>query len=119
MGPGYFPMLLGGLMALLAVILAIGALSFRPVAPRDEVVDSFDLGALWSLVVVGAVFVAFALLLKPLGLALTCFVVLFLAGIGSRLLPPLEAFITAAILSASAVVLFVLLLDLQIRTWPW
>lgn len=119
MGPGYFPLILGGLLALLAAIVALGALSFTPLEGQAAADETFGLSALWPLTVVGGTFIAFALLLKPLGLALTCFSVLFLAGIGSRLLRPIEALITAAVLSAAAVILFVLLLDLQIRTWPW
>jgi hypothetical protein len=117
MGLGYFPLILGGILVLVGLIMGAGAVGFG--APTQKTHIAVDLRALWALTVVTLAIVAFAALLEPLGLALTCFLVLTLAGIGSRLLRPLEAIATAFVLSAVCVVLFVYLLDLQISAWPW
>lgn len=117
MGPGYFPLILGGALLVVGVVLAFGAVGFGTSADREAV--SLDLRALWALIVVAATFIGFALLLEPLGLALTCFVVLATAGFASRLLTIAEALVAAFLLAALCVVLFVYLLDLQISAWPW
>lgn len=117
MGPGYFPLILGCVLLLLGVILAFGAIGLGPSLDRNDV--SLDGRALWSLGVVAATFIGFALLLEPLGLALTSFIVLAVAGYASRLLTILEALVASLVLSTLCVILFVYLLDLQISAWPW
>ncbi|MCB5203781.1 tripartite tricarboxylate transporter TctB family protein [Neorhizobium sp. T786] len=117
MGPGYFPLLLGIVLLVTGIFIAAGAVSWR--VGTAKTTTSFDRRSLWALVVVAATFVGFAALLETCGLALTCFVVLSAAGMTSRLLRPLEAFLTAFVLSSISVILFVYVLDLQIRAWPW
>ncbi|PJR09886.1 tripartite tricarboxylate transporter TctB family protein [Sinorhizobium meliloti] len=117
MGPGYFPLLLGVVLLATGLFIAAGAVSWRGAA--EKVPISFDHGSFWALTVVAATFVAFAVLLETCGLALTCVAVLSAAGMASRLLRPVEAFLVAVVLSSISVILFVYLLDIQIRAWPW
>ena len=121
MGPGYFPLVLGVILVILSIITALSSLSFdsshkaKPLRLKDE----FNLQAVWAVVIVAGSFAGFAALLPVLGLALTCFLVLFLGAIGSGLLKPFAACVTAAVLSTASVVIFIILLGLQINIWPW
>ena len=117
MGPGYFPLLLGMVLLAMGLFIAAGAVSWTRAVRRLPI--TFDFRSFWAVVVVAATFVCFAILLEAFGLALTCFAVLSIAGVASGLLRPLEALVTALVLSSISVILFVYLLDLQISALPW
>lgn len=121
MGPGYFPLVLGLILMVLALVTAFGALGYSrgssPASLRGG--RLIDVRAIWAVVIVCGSFAGFAALLPVLGLSLTCFIVLFAASTGSGLLKPLEGLATALILSTASVVIFVVLLGLQIKIWPW
>lgn len=121
MGPGYFPLVLGVILVVLSLITAFFSLSYDRSyqAQPSRMKGGIDLRSLWAVVVVAGSFAGFAALLPALGLGLTCFIVLFVGAIGSGLLKPFPAFVTAAVLSTASVVIFIILLGLQIKTWPW
>ena len=62
--------------------------------------------------------IAFAVLLKPIGLVLTLVVTVLLASAGGRLLRPLPALLLAAALVVVNVGIFVLALGMPIALWP-
>jgi hypothetical protein len=117
MGPGYFPLILGILLLVMGLFIGLGSVSWAGASETKSA--NVDLRSLWAVAVVAAAFVGFALALETFGLALTCFSVLAIAGMTSHLLRPLEALLTAFVLCIISVILFVYLLDLQIRAWPW
>ncbi|MFD2249997.1 hypothetical protein FHS82_002768 [Pseudochelatococcus lubricantis] len=117
-GPGFFPVILAGLLVLTGCGIVVSAVDFKGgVSPAPPI--RLDAWHLWCLVVVAGGFVLFGLLLPVAGLFLTCLVSIAAVGAGSRLLTPVGALATAVVLAAIAVVLFRYLLDLQVQAWPW
>jgi hypothetical protein len=112
MGPGYFPFVLGALLALLgALVLLRGAagaggsrewpaLQFKPLA-----------AVLFSVVL-------FSQILVPLGLLLSTLLLVVLASTASHEFRWQEAMINAAVLVAIVLVVFVYFLEFQIPVWP-
>ena len=111
MGPGYFPRILGILLILLGAALAIRALRLKggPL-PRWK----------WrpTLIVIGCV-VLFGLIVTHAGLVLSTIVLIVLSSAASPEFRPKEAFISAVLLAALAVGVFVIGLKLQLQIWPW
>jgi len=116
--PGFFPLLLAGVLVLVGAGIVWSGIDTTGRAPRAEAVR-LDAWHLWCLCVVASGFILFGLLLPVAGLFLTCFVSISVVGAASRLLKPLGALLTAFVLAAVAVVLFRYLLDLQVPAWPW
>lgn len=110
MGPGYFPRLLGILLIALGSILATRALVIRgaPV-PRFH----------WrpTLIVLGSV-VAFGAIVQHAGVALSTVMLIVASSAASREFRPLEALLAGIVLSALAVGVFVVGLQLQLPVWP-
>ncbi len=111
MGPGFFPTLLGSILALLGLVLtarallwgnaeSIGGLAFRPL-----------------LLVLGAV-LAFALLVQPLGLVLATLVLIVTSCLGGRDFCLREVTVLSLILTALVVGVFVYILGLPFNMWP-
>lgn len=110
MGSGYFPTLLGGLLTLLGLIIAARALwasgeRVGPLALRPLV---FGLGAT----------VAFALMVRSLGLVLATFVLVVISSLGGWEFRLREVTILAFVLTGVAVALFVYSLGLPLSVWP-
>jgi len=78
MGPAYFPTVLGGLLAVLGVIIALRGLKTEE---HDSQVDKFHFKPL--LLILGAV-VAFGLLLRPAGLLVALAVLVIVSSLGSN-----------------------------------
>lgn len=110
MGPGFFPVMVGGLMALTGIAIAAKALVVGGgAAPRL---------ALRPFVVLLAAIVVFALTLETLGLVLST----VLLTLTSRLaISPVHwkgALLLSAALVLVAVLIFDLLLELPLTLWP-
>jgi hypothetical protein len=112
MGPGYFPTILGLLLGLLGLAIAIGGLS--PKASEDKV-DQFS----WStlLLVLGSV-VLFGVLLQPLGVVVSIFVLVVISSFASHEFHWKSAVINALVLIAMSYGVFVWALKLQFPLWP-
>jgi hypothetical protein len=112
MGPAYFPTVLGGLLALLGIVIAIKGLGHE--AP-DGAIERFHFGPL--LIVLGAV-ALFGLLLRPLGLVISLAVLVGLSAYAShefrvREVIPLGVFLIVLVLAV-----FIWGLGLVIPIWP-
>ena len=110
MGPGYFPLLLGGLLAALGGIL-IGrslVLSGEPV-PRFHVVP---------LAVIAAAVCLFGVMIEPLGLVLSLAVLTLLSACAGAQFRLLETAALAAALIVFSVGVFVYALGLPLNIWP-
>ena len=110
MGPGYFPLLLGGLLAALGGIL-IGrslVLSGEPV-PRFHVVP---------LAVIATAVCLFGVMIEPLGLVLSLAVLTLLSARAGAQFRLLETVALAAALIVFSVGVFVYALGLPLNIWP-
>jgi hypothetical protein len=111
MGPGYFPRILGILLILLG-----GALALRSLRLQGAPIPAWK----WrpTSIVLGSV-VLFGLIVTRLGLVLSTIVLIVLASAASHEFRPKEAVISAILLAALAVGVFVIGLKLQLPIWPW
>lgn len=113
MGPGFFPLVLGSILAVLGLLIALPAF-FRP--------GSGPLGIDFkALFFVTLALLLFAFLLRPLGVLLTSMVMVLV----STLPLPLSAVgwktraLTALGVAAVTWVVFILGLGMNLPTWPW
>jgi hypothetical protein len=111
MGPGYVPRGLAILIMIYGLVLAFRAL-FTGAVPFPGV----EIRPL--LLILGSV-ALFAVLLPVAGLALTSFALVLCAGYAAYDVRQRENAISALILAAFGVVLFVVALGLPIPVWPW
>jgi hypothetical protein len=110
MGPGYFPLLLGGVLALIGVILIA----------RSFAIDGERLGQLKivPLAIVALAVCLFALSIEKFGLVVALFLVTVISARASREFRLVEAGLLAAALAAFAVGVFVYGLRLPLPVWP-
>jgi putative tricarboxylic transport membrane protein len=111
MGPGYFPMLLGYVLAVIGAILVV----------RSFVIDGERMGKLRvvALSVVALAVCMFALSIETLGLVVALVAVTIVSALASwREFRLLEAGMLAAVLAAFAVGVFVYGLRLPLLVWP-
>jgi hypothetical protein len=111
MGPGYFPIILGGLLAILGLVIAARALFWVP----GEPIRGWAFRPL--LLVIGGV-LAFALLVQPLGLVLAILTLVVICSLGSWEFRIKELFILSIALAALAIALFVYGLGMPYKLWP-
>jgi len=78
MGPGYFPFWLGLVLALLGIVVLLGSLSKKA---EETKVEGFD----WRIVflVIGSV-VLYAVILRPLGVYISVFVLVVVSSLASH-----------------------------------
>ena len=113
MGPGYFPLVVGAIVAVLGLAVVIKGLI------NGEVIS---FGAIpWravTVIVVAVVFFGFAV--RRLGFVPTSAVAALLTTLASRRMRPLTAVAVAAGLTVAATLIFVVGLQLRIPLWgPW
>lgn len=112
MGPGFFPRMLGGLLAILGIVIMIGAV--RPGATREGI-ERFDLRALaW---ITGSILL-FAFLLNAAGLIIALVALLLVASLASHEFRWRGALVTIVVLTALAVAAFYYGLGLQFALLP-
>jgi len=112
MGPGYFPTVLGGIMAVLGLIIILGA--FARSNPETKV---GTIGFKEILLVVGAV-ATFAFLLAHVGMVLAIIAMTFVAASASHEFKVKETAINAIVISILAYLVFAKGLEVQMPTWP-
>lgn len=113
MGPGYFPFWISVIMAILGAIVALSALS--PKAEKTEV-DKFDWRSMF--LVLGSV-VLFGLLMRPLGLYVSLFLLVVISSFASHEFTWKVAIGNAIFLVIFAYVAFVKGLGLIFPLYPW
>lgn len=115
MGPGFFPALVGAVICLLGVGIILTSLGVPASPPTDQS------GTRYVLATIGAIItsvVAFALLLRPFGLVVSIFVMVFISRL-VRWGGWLELLVLAVVLTAIAYLIFVVGLDMTLRVVPW
>lgn len=110
MGPAYFPTVLGGLLAILGLVLLLRALALK-----GEQIAQFHFRPL-LLILVGCV--AFGYLLKPLGLLGALLVLVFISAYGGHEFKWKEVLILYAVLFVFSVLVFVKGLTLPFPICP-
>jgi hypothetical protein len=112
MGPGYFPTVLGGLMAVLGLIVAIGAFAkSNPITSLDKV-GWKELG-----MVLGAV-ALFAGALPQLGFIAALILLIFVAALASHEFKMKDTILSIVFLLILSYIVFVWGLELQFPVWP-
>lgn len=112
MGPGYFPTVLGGLLAVLGLVIAIRGLAREE---RGGKIEPFHFGTL--AVVLGAV-ALFALLLRPAGLVAALLVLIGVSAYASHEFRVREAIPLALVLVALVLAVFIWGLGMVVPVWP-
>jgi Tripartite tricarboxylate transporter TctB family len=110
MGPGYFPLLLGLVLACIGGLLVV-----RSLAIDGEPVDPLQVRPLASIVVGVALFGA---LLERLGLAVVLVAAVVVSALASRESRPVEVAGLTAALAVVSVAVFVYGLRLPLPLWP-
>ena len=110
MGPGYFPYMLGGALAIVGLVIAV-----RSLWVRGESIKPWVLRPL--LLVTGAV-IGFALLVRPLGLVLATLTLIITSSLGNTEFRIGEVAVLCLVLIGMAVVLFAWGLGIPFNIWP-
>jgi hypothetical protein len=110
MGPGFFPILLGGLLAFLGLILAIPALLIEG--------ERFPTLPLRPLVMVLLSIAIFGIALEYLGFAVAVVMLVLVGGLADPDLRPVESAGLALFLAIFSVGIFVGLLGMPLPLWP-
>jgi len=110
-GTGYFPKILITLLAAMSVALIV-----RGLLGRGERL-TFD--RLRPVIFVIGSFVVFGLLIRHAGFFLTCMASVITACLAEESYRPLSLLIVSLILSTGATVLFVWLIAIPVRVFPW
>ena len=121
MGPGYFPLMLGVLMAFLGV-----AITFNSLTVKSEGGDKIGKWAWKPLLFIILANLVFGVMLGGLprfgvpamGLILAIYALTFIASIAESGWKVKNTFILATVLAAGSYVAFVLVLKLQFPVWP-
>jgi hypothetical protein len=110
MGPAYFPVVLGGLLAVLGVIVL-----FDSIVEEGPKVAQFHFR---PLIFIAISSLAFAYLLKPLGLVLASIVLIFISAYGGHEFKWKEVAIMSVVLAIFSVLVFVKGLALPFPVCP-
>jgi hypothetical protein len=120
MGPGYFPLLLGGLLTLLGLMMVVRAVfqtdKLEPIGPWawKPLVAIIAANLLFGVALGGLP----RLNLPALGLVVGIYLLTFVACLGGDRFKLKEAALLATALAALSYLAFVLVLKLQLPVWP-
>ena len=110
MGPGYFPLLLGGVLALLGVVLIA-----RSIVLDGEPLPRFHI---LPLAVIAVAVCLFGVLIEPFGLVTALAVLTMLSAWAGPQFRWLEAAALTAVLIVFSIGVFVYALGLSLSVWP-
>jgi hypothetical protein len=122
MGPGYFPLLLGIVLALLGVAVLFKGLTSRTAEDGDKIGSfawkplGFIIGAnlLFGVLIGGLP----AIGLPPMGMVAAIFALTIVASLAGDEFKLKEVLVLSAVLSAGSYLAFIKLLALQFPVWP-
>jgi hypothetical protein len=112
MGPGYFPFILGGMLSILGAVIFLRSLVSKSI---DSAVGPIIFKP--GILVFGSI-AGFALLLKTAGLVTSIFAIILISSFASHESRFKESLISAIVLCAASMAIFVYGLNLQIPVWP-
>lgn len=112
MGPGYFPTVLGGILALLGLIIFGKAFEKHNAELKVDKVGWREL-----LLILGSV-ALFGLLLPSMGMVVSIFLLIAVAALASHEFSIRDTILTSIVLIAMSYLVFVKGLELQFPVWP-
>jgi hypothetical protein len=115
MGPGYFPVAVGAILALMGILIALGARSSAPAKPGKKAHPPEWRG--WLCIV--AANIAFIVLGRYGGLLPATFAVVFISALGDRQNTLKSAFVLALAMVVVCVIVFWWALQLQFPLFRW
>ncbi|MBI4633641.1 MAG: tripartite tricarboxylate transporter TctB family protein [Deltaproteobacteria bacterium] len=110
MGAGYFPILIGGILFLIGLVIVIKAFFGAR--------ESLSLPKWRPLLFIVISIILFGLMIKPLGLVVTAFIVVMTSGLAGERFHVREMILLATVLAVLSAVLFVSILGLPFPVWP-
>lgn len=121
MGPGYFPLYLGVLMAILGAAITFSSLVVESVG--GDKIGKWAWKPLFFVILANLVFGVLlaglpSLKIPPAGLIVAIFALVFIASMAESGWKVKNTFILATILAAGSYVAFVMALKLQFLVWP-
>lgn len=112
MGPGFFPLALGILLAFFGAITLL-----RSISPLDEQ-EEIERAPLKPLILILGAIMLFAMLMIPLGLVLASVVLILISTLASHEFSWRYALITMLVLIVMCYLIFIYGLGLPIPVWP-
>jgi hypothetical protein len=119
MGPGYFPVLLGLILAGIGVLIAIGALRGQPIDDEPRISAPFSLSGLRPALLISASVLVFAAAIESVGLALATFGVVAVSSLANRESRWPAVLASGILLSTVSVGIFAYGLRLPFRVTPF
>ena len=110
MGPAYFPMLLGGALSFIGLLVLIESFVVEGANPKSITYRPLIL-------VLGST-IAFGVLLRPAGLVVALFALVGISALGGHEFRWKEVLMLCVILTVFSVAVFVYGLQLQMPIWP-
>lgn len=112
MGPGYFPTVLGGLMAVLGIIVLLGAYS-----KSNQITHVTQFMFRPTVMLLGGV-ALFAGLLNTMGMVVSLIALILISAVASHEFRLKDTLMSIVVLAIMAWVVFVWGLELQFPVWP-
>ena len=121
MGPGYFPLVLGVLMAILGLVIAIKATVIN--TPDGDKIGSWAWKPLFFIIAANLIFGVMlgglpSIKIPAMGLILAIYALTFIASMAGDEFSFKAVFILATVLSIMSYLAFIVLLKLQFPVWP-
>jgi len=121
MGPGYFPLLLGILMALLGAVIIFNAMVFK--TEDGDKIGSWAWKPLFFVIAANLVFGVLlgglpSIHLPAMGMVVAIYVLTFVAALAGEEFKLKEVTILATVLAVMSYLGFIVLLQLQFQAWP-
>jgi hypothetical protein len=110
MGPGYFPLLLGFVLAALGIVLIL-----RSLALNGAPLPRFHLG---PLAIIALAVCLFGVLIEPLGLVVALAALTVLSALAGPQFRPIETIVLTVVLILFSVGVFAYALGLPLNLWP-
>lgn len=112
MGPGFFPFALGGMLTMLGLVISLRSLSWGRGGRKTLFFQTRPVVFVFCSVIL------FGLLLLPLGLLLSTFILVLVSSMASYDFKVRQSILTAFVLLAIVLIIFVFFLKFQIPVWP-
>jgi hypothetical protein len=121
MGPGYFPLMLGILMAILGAVITFKSIVVE--TEDGEKIGTWAWKPLFYIIAANLVFGALmgglpSIELPAMGMITAIYVVTFIASLASEEFKFKESLILATVLAVMSYLAFIILLKLQLKAWP-